>query len=136
MCLSTRAFSNVNRAPDKKRERRAQRDTPLAIQENQLGLESLLGDGSQLVEGLDVLVSHLSQDLAVKLDTGNLQAVHELRVRDVVQASSSVDTSDPERTDLALLVAAITILILQGVLDLLFSMLVSCLLYTSDAADE
>ena len=46
-------------------------------------------------EGLDVLVSHLSQDLAVELDAGNLQAVHELRVRDVVQTSSSVDTSDP-----------------------------------------
>ena len=102
----------------KKRECRAQCDTPLAIQQNLLGLESLLGNGSQLVEGLDVLVSHLSQDLAVKLDAGNLQAVHELRVRDVVQASGSVDAGDPERADLALLVAAITILILQGVLDL------------------
>ena len=61
-------------ASDKKRGRRALRDTPLLIQMNRLGLEGLLCDGSQLVEGLDVLVSHLSQDLAVELDTGNLQA--------------------------------------------------------------
>ena len=48
--------------------------------EGTLGLESLLGDGGELVEGLDVLISHLSEDLAVELDAGELQAVHELGV--------------------------------------------------------
>lgn len=82
--------------------------------ETHLGLKSLLGDGGELVEGLDVLVGHLSEDLAVELDAGELQAVHELGVGDVVHAGGGVDTGNPEAADLTLLVAAIAVLVLEG----------------------
>lgn len=92
--------------------------------ETHLGLKSLLGDGGELVEGLDVLVGHLSEDLAVELDAGELQAVHELGVGDVVHAGGGVDTGDPEAADLTLLVAAIAVLVLEGVLHLLLGVLI------------
>ena len=89
-----------------------------------LRLERLLGDRSELVEALDVLVGHLREHLTIELDTGDLEAVHELGVRDVVHTSGSVDAGDPETTDVALLVATITILVLERVLHLLLGVLV------------
>ena len=89
-----------------------------------LGLERLLGDGGKLVEALDILIGHLGEHLTVKLDAGNLETVHELRVGNVVHAGGSVDAGNPEAADLTLLVTAIAVLVLEGVLHLLLSMLV------------
>ena len=59
--------------------RSKKRDAPAGhpVERRLLSLESLLGNGCELVEGLDVLVSHLSEDLAVELNAGELQTVHE-----------------------------------------------------------
>ena len=69
----------------------------VASEPESLRLECLLGDGGKLVEGLDVLVGHLSQYLAVELDASELQTVHETRVGDVVHAGGSVDAGPPYR---------------------------------------
>lgn len=93
--------------------------------ERELALEGLLGDGGELVEGLDVLIGHLREDLAVELDAGELEAVHELRVGDLVHAGGGVDAGDPQAADLALLVATVAVLILERVLHLLLGVLVA-----------
>jgi hypothetical protein len=89
-----------------------------------------LGDGglgglAQGGEGLRVLDAHLREDLAVELDAGQVQAVHELRVAHAVQAGGGVDTGDPELADLALLGATIAILVHQRVTHLLLGLTVA-----------
>lgn len=90
-----------------------------ALCERLLGVQGLLGNGGQVGEGSLVLVGNLSEDLAVELDAGELQAVHELAVGKVVHTGGCVDALNPKSADVALLVAAITVLILQGMLSLL-----------------
>src|SRR5258706_4381702 len=57
------------------------------------------------------LVEHreVGEDLAVHVDAGLLEARHELAVRDTRLAGARVDAGDPERAELALLVAAIAV---------------------------
>ena len=81
--------------------------------------ECLLGNVGKVGEGLLVAVGNLGEDLAVKLNAGKLEAVHEGAVGEVVHAGSSVDALNPQAAEVALLVATVTVLVLAGVLGLL-----------------
>ena len=81
--------------------------------------EGLLGDLGDVGEGLLVAVGDLGEDLAVKLDAGELEAVHQLAVGQAVDAGGSVDALDPQGAELALLVATVAVGVLTGVLRLL-----------------
>src|SRR5229473_1748429 len=61
----------------------------------------------------------IGHDLAVDLDPGLQDAVHELRVGEAMLARRGVDALDPQAAERALLVAPIAIGILQALLDLL-----------------
>ena len=58
-------------------------------------------------------------DLAVDLDPGLQDAVHELRVGEAMLARRGVDALDPKTPEGALLVAPVAVGILQALLDLL-----------------
>src|SRR5450756_2219833 len=117
------------------------------------------GLGSQLLLRLSdeggkrflVMNSHVSQNLAVELYTGLLQASHKLGVRDAIRATQCIDTHNPECSILALLFLAVeigmTLSLLNGLpcspvpdracADIALAELqYLCLLYTSDAADD
>src|SRR5581483_10279521 len=51
----------------------------------------------------------VGEDLAVDVDRGLLQAVHERGVREAVLAHGGVDARDPQRTELALSLAAVAV---------------------------
>src|SRR4030095_12904564 len=61
----------------------------------------------------------IGHDLAVDLDPGLEDAVHELRVGKPMLASRGVDALDPQTAERALLVAPVAIGVLQALLDLL-----------------
>ena len=84
-------------------------------------LQRGLGDLDELSESVGIGDGHVGENLAVELDAGLLEAVHEHGVRQAVDAGCSIDTGDPETTDVALLVATVAVLVLERVLDLLFS---------------
>ena len=66
----------------------------------------------------------LGQHLAVELDVGQLEAVHELVVRQAVLTGARVDADDPQLAELALAHAAVAVGVLAAALDLLFRPLV------------
>ena len=51
--------------------------------------------------------SEVSEDLAVDLDTLSVESTHQARVRETLETSSSVDTLDPQSTEVTLLVLTI-----------------------------
>ena len=77
---------------------------------------SLLHLSHDGLEGLRVIDSEVSEDLTVDLDTLSVQSTHQTRVRESLQTSSSIDTLDPECTEVALLVLTVT----EGVGETLF----------------
>ena len=52
--------------------------------------------------------SEVSEDLAVDLDTLSVEGTHQARVRETFETCSSVDTLDPKRTEVTLLVLTVT----------------------------
>jgi hypothetical protein len=60
----------------------------------------LLYDG---LESLGVVEGEVSEDLAVDLDASLVESTHERAVAQVIEASGSVDTLDPEGAEVALL---------------------------------
>src|ERR1700733_196067 len=60
-----------------------------------------------------------SQLLAVELDAGALEAVHETPVGHAVLAGSCVDALDPERAEFALPRLAVAVSVAQGFFDFL-----------------
>src|SRR3954452_21200602 len=70
------------------------------------GLPGCFGESA---ERLGVAHGDVSQHLAVQLDTGQLQPVHELRVAHAVELGGGVDAGDPQATEVALAVAAVTV---------------------------
>ena len=64
--------------------------------------ELRLRDFGQGGEACCVVDGHLCKHLAVDVDLGQLQAVHELAVGKAVQACCSVDTGDPQGSHIAL----------------------------------
>src|SRR5882762_9616791 len=63
----------------------------------------------QLGKQCVAFLRELREHLAIDLDPSLLQAVHQAAVRDAVLARERIDTSDPQRSELALLLLAITI---------------------------
>ena len=59
----------------------------------------------------------IRQNLAVQIDAGGLQAVHELAVGNAGFAAGRIDADNPERAVVALLVLAADIGELQAALD-------------------
>ncbi len=83
------------------------------VARGQVGLDLLDDRGeSRLVEH-----RHVGQDLAVDLDRGLPQAIHEHAVRHAVLARRRVDARDPQRAEHALLGAAVAVGVLPGVHD-------------------
>src|SRR3954469_10203689 len=70
------------------------------------GLPGCLGESA---ERLGVAHGDVSQHLAVQLDTGQLETVHELRVAHAVELGGGIDAGDPQATEVALAVAAVTV---------------------------
>ena len=69
---------------------------------------SLLHLGNNGLESLGVIYGQVGEHLTVDLDTGLVQQTHELRVAQTFQTSGCVDTLNPQCTESALLVAAVT----------------------------
>src|SRR5262249_52009545 len=82
-------------------------------------LEGGLGLFDQGLKRRRLPCREIGHDLAVDLDSGLQDAVHELRVGHAMLAGRSIDALDPEPAECALLVAAVAIGILQALLDLL-----------------
>src|SRR3954447_10473371 len=70
------------------------------------GLPGCLGESA---ERLGVAHGNVGQHLAVQLDAGQLQAVHELRVAHAVELGGGVDAGDPQAAEVALAVAAVAV---------------------------
>ncbi len=83
--------------------------------------ESSLGLLCQSCEALRIRDSDIGKDLTVELDAGLLQSVHESGVRHTVQTASSVDTCDPELSEIPLLVSSVSVCVIAGLKDLLVS---------------
>src|SRR3546814_9899494 len=62
-----------------------------------------------LLERLRLADRQVREDLAVELDAGELQAVHEHRIGHAVLPPAGVDALDPQRAEVALSVAAVTV---------------------------
>ena len=60
-------------------------------------------------EGLGIVHSEVGKHLAVELDVVLVKFAHKDGVRDAVDAATGVDTVDPQRTELALLVLTVTV---------------------------
>src|SRR5918993_218585 len=75
------------------------------------------GLGDNALEGLALVHRDVGQDLAVEIDSGELQAVHELAVGQAFLADGGIDALDPERSERALLHLAVAIGVLAGLLD-------------------
>src|SRR4051794_33357385 len=71
------------------------------------GRRRLTGGVGESGEGLGVADGDVREDLAVELDAGELEAVHELAVAHAVLARGGVDARDPEAAEVALAVAAV-----------------------------
>ena len=68
------------------------------------------------LESLRIVNSEVSEDLAVDLDTSLVECTHKCRIGHVLETSSSVDTLDPQCTEVALLVTAVTVSVCETLL--------------------
>ena len=71
-------------------------------------------------EGFGLLDGHVCKNFAVEFDLGEVQAVNELRIFDVVQTASRVDADDPQFTKVTLLKLSAGIGEIQCPLDRFF----------------
>src|SRR5438034_917170 len=85
--------------------------------------ERLLGDLRQLAERRRVMHRQIREDLAVDLNAGLAQAVHEAVVGDLVQPRRGVDADDPQPPELAFLAPAVAVGVLRRPLDRLLGRL-------------
>src|SRR3954465_13360392 len=74
-----------------------------------LGSRRLPGAVGKTSEGLGVADGDVGQHLAVELDLGQAQAVHQLAVAHALLAGGGVDALDPQAAELALAVLAVTV---------------------------
>ena len=72
----------------------------------------------------------IRKNLTVKLDACLLKAVHESGVAHVIKTACSVDTNDPESSELSLLISSVTVSIVTGLKYLLVSNLKELALMT------
>jgi len=83
----------------------------------QLGLVGLFSLGYERSKSRGVVDRNVRQDLSVQIDTGALEPVDELTVRDLGHAAGGIDSNDPERAEVPLLQPAADIAITQRFLD-------------------
>src|SRR5687768_11149786 len=75
------------------------------------------GLGDDRLERLALVHRDIGQDLAVEIDSGEFEAVHELAVGQALGPDGGVDALDPQGAEAALLHLAVAIGILPGLLD-------------------
>src|SRR5215813_12047920 len=92
---------------------------PSALCGAQTLLEGGLGLFDQGLKRCRLPHGEIGHDLAVDLDPGLEDAVHELRVGHAMLARGGVDALDPKPAERALLVAPVAVGVLQALLDLL-----------------
>src|SRR3979409_2479245 len=73
------------------------------------GSRRLPGASGKASERLGVADGDVGQHLAVELDLGQLQAVHQLAVAHALLAGGGVDALDPQAAELALAVLAVAV---------------------------
>ena len=61
------------------------------------------------LESFLIVNSEVSEHLTVNLDTSLVQCTHQLAVAHIIKTSSSVDTLDPQTTEVALLGLAVAV---------------------------
>lgn len=83
-------------------------------------------------ERLRVTHGQFSQNLAVQLDAGSLQAVDKAAVRHFVDAAGGVDSGDPESSEFTAALAAIDIRMIEGVQNGLFGDLLYIIVSTPE----
>ena len=67
------------------------------------------GQLNQASKGCTVAHSHVGQDLAIQIDVGLLQPMHQAVVGQPIEPGGCVDTRDPQPTKVTLAIAAITV---------------------------
>src|SRR5271156_1965840 len=82
-------------------------------------LERRLCGGGNCLERLGLADRDIGQYLAVEIEPGQLDAVHELRVGQSVLPRAGIDPLDPQGAKIALAVAPVAIGVAQRLLDLL-----------------
>src|SRR5919112_4492440 len=102
LSLSAEVITETKRAPT----RGARESSKSAFALSGRGLPGFLGKTS---ERLRVADGDVREHLAVELDAGLLEAVHELAVAHALLARGGVDPHDPEAAEVALLVAAVAV---------------------------
>ena len=92
------------------------------------------------LESLRVVYSEVSENLTVNLDTSLVKSTHQLAVAHTIEASSSVDTLNPQCAECALLVSTIAISVgktlLPSVLSYCPCILASSILTLSELQDS
>src|SRR5205807_7775997 len=78
------------------------------------GRQRLAGALGKAPEGLCVADRDVREDLAVQLDPGELESVHQLRVGQLVLARRGVDPGDPQAAEVTLAVATVAVAVLVG----------------------
>ena len=71
----------------------------------------------QGLEGAGLMDREIGKNLAINLDTGALQPVHELRIGHAVLAHPGIDALDPQGAEIALAGTAVAIGVLSRLLD-------------------
>src|SRR3954453_9199888 len=98
-----------------------------------LGSRRLPGGLSKSAERLSVADGDVGQHLAVELDLGQAQAVHELAVAHALLAGGGVDALDPQAAEVALAVLAVAVGVRAGLEQLLLRPLVARVLLAAIA---
>src|SRR3954470_4146030 len=97
------------------------------------GSRRLPGASRKTSEGLGVANGDVGQHLAVELDLGEAQAVHQLAVAHALLAGGRVDALDPQAAELALAVLAVAVGIRARLEQLLLRPLVARVLLAAVA---
>jgi hypothetical protein len=66
-----------------------------------------------LGETTGIIDSEIGKHFAIQLDSGLVQAVHESAIRQAVHSGSRINSRDPQRTELPLTNAPVTVSILK-----------------------
>src|SRR5687767_2289110 len=102
LSLSAEVIMEIKRAP----LRGARESSKVRVRLSGRGLPGFLGKTS---ERLGVADGDVREHLAVELDAGLLEAVHELAVAHALLAGGGVDADDPQPPEVTLLVAAVAV---------------------------
>src|SRR3954463_14018548 len=89
------------------------------------GSRRLPGASGKTSEGLGVADGDVGEHLAVELDLGQAQPVHQLAVAHALLAGGGVDALDPQAAELALAVLAVAVRVRAGLEQLLLGPLVT-----------